>query len=150
MAQFQSPALAVLAILVLVGVVALRLRPRLMARGRRAAPVGAVRSSAAPAAPVGSGFATPAVDERAGLTARAFPVYGLPSGRETAAPLERMLGRLDGVTAVYVSPVTAFAYVDFRTAEVTEEQIAQAIRHGGYEVGAAERRFDWRQIASTT
>ena len=76
--------------------------------------------------------------------ARAFPVHGLPAGRDTAATLEGMLRWLSGVTTAYVSPVTALAYLDYLPAQVTEEELVQAIGRQGYRVGDRAHRFDWR------
>ena len=77
-------------------------------------------------------------------SARAFSVSGLGTGGEDARALERRLRGLPGVAAVHVSPRTALAYVDFVPAQVTEEQLADAIRDAGYQVSATAQRFDWR------
>ncbi len=77
-------------------------------------------------------------------SARAFPVGGLPPGRAGAGVLEGLLRQVAGVSRAYVSPVTALAYIDYFPAQVTEEQLVRAIERGGYQVGIASRRFDWR------
>ena len=58
--------------------------------------------------------------------------------------LPAVLRRLIGVTTVYVSPVTALAYLDYLPAQVTEEELVQAIGRQGYRVGDRAHRFDWR------
>lgn len=77
---------------------------------------------------------------------RAFPVRGRAQSRVAAATLESVLRRLAGVASVYVSPLTAFAYVDYFAAQVSEDQIVETIKSNGYAVGDAARRFDWRHV----
>jgi hypothetical protein len=48
---------------------------------------------------------------------------------------------------VYVSPVTALVYLDYLPAQVTEDELVEAIQRQGYRVGDAARRFDWRHAA---
>jgi hypothetical protein len=138
--------LAVLALLVLFSVVLYRAVVRFKARRRRVPLVamGGARTGAWSAPAVST--PPPVVVEAVESVARAFPVYGLPLRREATIALENTLRRLAGVTAVYVSPVTAFAYIDYLSAEVTEEQLVQAIRRDGYQVGDEARRFDWRHV----
>jgi hypothetical protein len=139
--------LALVIILVVAAWAAYRNLPRYLARRRRGLflPAGgpSVSRLPAPAVPV----PTPGVESVVVETvARAFPVQGLPRSRDTAVALEKMLRRVAGVTAAYVSPLTALAYLDYHPMQVTEEQIAQAILSAGYQVGDASRRFDWRHV----
>ena len=76
--------------------------------------------------------------------ARAFAVDGLPPGPAAPVALAGLLRRLAGVTGAYVSPVTALAYLDYWPAQVSEDELVQAIQGAGYAVGAAAPRFDWR------
>jgi copper chaperone CopZ len=125
---------------------AYRVLPRYLARRRRGpfvAPAAAIVSRVStPAAP----GPAPEVASVAETVARAFPLQGLPRGRDAAMALETTLKRLGGVTAAYVSPLTALAYVDFYANRVTEEQIEQAILGAGFQVDVPARRFDWRHV----
>jgi len=76
--------------------------------------------------------------------ARAFAVYGMPPGPAAPVALTGLLRRLAGVASAYVSPVTALAYLDYLPAQVSEDELVQAIQGAGYAVGAAAQRFDWR------
>ena len=140
----MSP-LAVFAIVLLLNVCVFRLVrwyvgqrrvPRTSTSGAPAEP------AVAPAAPV----APPAAVRAPEPVARAFPVHGLPPGRDAAVALEGVLRRLIGVTTAYVSPVTALAYLDYVAEQVTEDELVQAITRHGYRVGDAVHRFDWRHL----
>jgi hypothetical protein len=150
--------ISLLAIILLGIVVLWRVVPavaRLLARRRRpllrspaAASAGAPPAPVAPSAAISAGPSVRA-DRAAEPTARAFPVDGLGAGDAAARALEGRLRCLAGVTGVYVSARTALAYLDFLPAVVTEEQLAQAIQHAGYQVSDASRRFDWRHVPQT-
>ena len=79
-----------------------------------------------------------------GATPIALSVLGLDGRGERAQALEAVLRRLHGVVRAYVSPITALAYLDYRTALISEEQIVGAIADAGYGVDALRRRFAWR------
>lgn len=148
-----GPILAI--ILALLGWRVARVIAHRAARRRRTPPVSTPRASTSdPAIPVVPNVTTSSVPVSTVSApepiARAFPVYGLGASRDAALALERMLRHLTGVTAVYVSPRTALAYLDFFPAQVTEEQLAQSIRGGGYQVGDASHRFDWRHVPQKT
>jgi hypothetical protein len=81
------------------------------------------------------------------LRSRAFPLVGVRPSRAAAGSVEQLLRHLAGVTAVYVSPVTALVYLDYLPAQVTEDELVQAIQHEGYRVGDAAHRFDRRHAA---
>ena len=138
------PTLAVFAFVLLVNVCVFRLVLSFMRR--RSAPPRFARDArverrlapAVPDAPPAAVVSAPAP------VARAFPVHGLPAGRDTAAALEGMLRRLSGVTTAYVSPVTALVYLDYLPAQVTEEELVQAIGRQGYRAAHPVHRFDWR------
>jgi hypothetical protein len=138
--------LVVFAILIVVNWWLLRTVSRYVARQRRASLMSTTEARAGhptvPAGPIATHSAVSAPEP----VARAFPVHGLPPSRDSAVALEGMLRRLVGVTAVYVSPVTALAYLDYLPALVTEEQLVQAIRRDGYRVGDESHRFDWRHV----
>lgn len=136
------PGLIGLLLVVLVPWWAFRTRRRGRARPRAAAPPstgstfipGSVRSTPA--------TAVPPAEPRAW----ACPIHGLPPA--CAAALEGILHRVTGVSGVYVSPVTALAYVAYWPAQVSEDDLVHTIQRAGYAVGAAAQRFDWRQRRS--
>lgn len=141
--------LLTLTILILVGLAAYRAYLRYGGRRRVPRPMGTNRADDNRPAQTAVPFAPPSPDSPDSAPtplARAFPVHGLSQSRDAAAALEGVLRRLAGVTAVYVSPLTAFAYVDYFAAQVSEEQIVDAIRGDGYTVGDSARRFDWRHV----
>ena len=74
----------------------------------------------------------------------AFPVRGLQPGGPGAGALETILRRVAGVTTVYVSPVTALAYLAYLPSQVSEEQLAKVISDGGYMAEDGANRFDWQ------
>jgi copper chaperone CopZ len=116
------------------------LRTRLRGQTRRpAAALPAAGSASGPGSVRGSLLTavTPAEPR-----AWAFPIHDLPPA--CAAALEGILHRVTGVTGVYVSPVTALAYVDYWPAQVSEDDLVHTIQRAGYGVGAAAQRFDWR------
>ncbi len=80
-----------------------------------------------------------------GATPIALPVLGLDGSGERAQALETALRRLQGVVRAYVSPITALAYLDYRTALISEEQLVGAIAAAGYRIDAHRRRFAWRR-----
>jgi copper chaperone CopZ len=138
--------LVVIAVLVLVNWWAFRARARSRARrqatltfGARPRRGGPPTLSRAPA-PAASASAGPAAEP----IARAFAVYGLPPGPAAPVALTGLLRRLAGVASAYVSPVTALAYLAYWPAQVSEDELVQAIQGAGYAVGAAAQRFDWR------
>ena len=136
------PTIAIFAIVLIVNVCVFRLVLH-YARGSaplRSAVEAPVERPTAPAVP----DAPPAAFSAPQPVAWAFPVQGLPPGRETSAALEAVLRRVIGVTTVYVSPVTALAYLDYLPAQVTEEELVQAIGRQGYRVSDRAHRFDWR------
>jgi hypothetical protein len=150
--------LSILAIILLGIVVLWRVVPavaRLLAQRRRPLLRSPRQTSngtpSAPVAPSAASSAGPSVraDRAPEPVARAFPVAGLGGGHDAAHALEGRLRCLAGVSGVYVSARTALAYVDFLPAVVTEEQLAQAIQHAGYQVSDASRRFDWRHVPQT-
>lgn len=80
-----------------------------------------------------------------GATPIALPVLGLEGSGERAQALEAVLRRLQGVVRAYVSPITDLAYLDYRTALISEEQLVDAIASAGYRIDARRRRFAWRR-----
>jgi copper chaperone CopZ len=144
------PDLTVVAILMLVSVGVFVLTARAVARRRAPLRSRSSGRTGPPATPAPSVAAPRTLDpvRFPESVARAFPVHGLPAGRDAAAALERVLRGLAGVTKVYVSPVTALAYLDYLPAEVTEDALVQAMQRQGYGVGDAARRFDWRHVQS--
>jgi hypothetical protein len=140
--------LAVIAIIVLVSVPASRLIARFVPRWRRVPLMSMSRArSANPPASSADGVATPRAPAAVSAlepVARAFLVHGLPPSRTAAVALERILRSVVGVTAVYVSHVTALVYLDYLPAQVTEDEIVEAMQCEGYRVGDASHRFDWR------
>jgi copper chaperone CopZ len=80
-----------------------------------------------------------------GATPIALPVLGLDGNGERARMLEAALRRLHGVVRAYVSPITALAYLDYRGALISEEQLVGAIAAAGYRVDDRQRRFAWRR-----
>jgi hypothetical protein len=144
------PPVALIVILVVLNLWALRAVSRYRAARRRPTASSPDRRQLHQPATVTAALATDSGDEPCAAhapqaSARAFPVHGLPPGPASAGVLEGLLRHVTGVTRAYVSPVTALAYVDYLPAQVTEEQLVGAIRGGGYRVGAAAQRFDWRQ-----
>lgn len=80
-----------------------------------------------------------------GVTPIALPVLGLDGNGDRAQALELVLRRLHGVVRAYVSPITALAYLDYRMALVSEEQLVGAVAIAGYRVDDRQRRFAWRR-----
>lgn len=66
-----------------------------------------------------------------------IPVRGLGCGGGGASSIERAIARLDGVSAVYVNPATAEAYVDFEATRCDVPSIAAAIARLGFRPGSA-------------
>jgi hypothetical protein len=141
--------LLTLALLILVGLAAYRAYLRYGGRRRVPRPMGTDRVEDTRPAQAAIPFAPPVPDNPDRVPeplSRAFPVHGLSQNRDAATALETALRRLAGVVTVYVSPLTSFAYVDYFAAQVTEDQIVDAIRSDGYTVGDVARRFDWRHV----
>lgn len=136
--------LVVIAVLVLVNWWAYNARARSRARRQATLTFGARPRRGGPPtlfrAPAPVASAGPAAEP----IARAFAVYGLPPGPAAPAALTGLLRRVAGVASAYVSPVTALAYLDDLPAQVSEDELVQAIQEAGYTVGAAAQRFDWR------
>lgn len=141
--------LLILTILILVGVAAYRAYRHYSGRRRVPRLRTPERVETSGPALTESRFAPPVPDRTDRVPeplARAFPVQGLDHSRPAAAGLESVLRRLAGVASVYVSPLTALAYVDYFPAQIAEDQIVEAIKTNGYMVGDAHRRFDWRHV----
>lgn len=141
--------LLTLTILVLVGLAAYRAYLRYGGRRRAPRPMGTDRAEDSRPAQTAVPFAPPVPDNPDRVPeplSRAFPVHGLSQSRDAATALEGALRRLAGIASVYVSPLTAFVYVDYFAAQVSEDQIVETIKSDGYTVGDAARRFDWRHV----
>jgi hypothetical protein len=80
-----------------------------------------------------------------GATPVALSILGLDGSGDRAQLLEVALRRLHGVVRAYVSPITALAYLDYRSALISEEQLVGAIAAAGYRVDDRQRRFAWRR-----
>lgn len=141
------PYVALLSLLVLGGLGAYLFITRYRNRQRLAARASARPSVTAPVAPAPSLDAVSPAAPPVDTIAQVFPVFGLAGDREAAAALQATVRSWDGVVSAYVSPVTAYAYLDYRPAQVTEEQLVQALQGTGYRVGDSSRRFHWRNAA---
>jgi len=146
--RMSVPNVVLIIVLVLVNVWAFRAITRFRTRGKRL-PGWMSRSrknerpTAAPApAPVIAQVA--AVEQAEEPIAVAIHVSGVAPGRAGTAALEQQLRRLSGVTSAYVSSVTGLTYVDYLASKLKADDVVQAIRSGGYEVGDESLHFDWR------
>lgn len=83
-------------------------------------------------------------DDESQSTPLALPILGLEKSGERARALESILRQLRGVVRAYVSQFTGLAYLDYRPAEVTEDQLVGAVAGAGYSVDERARRFAWR------
>jgi len=102
------------------------------------------RRPQAAAAPIETGGYALSVDDVV-TTPVALSILGLEKHGERAQALQAVLQRLRGVVRAYVSPFTELAYVDYAAAQVTENQLVEAVVDAGYRVDEQARRFAWRR-----
>ncbi len=69
-----------------------------------------------------------------------IPIFGLGCGGGGVLTLERALGRMPGVTRVYVNPSTEMAYVHYDPASTGPDEIVAAIGRAGFQAGAPTLR----------
>lgn len=60
-------------------------------------------------------------------------IHGFGCGGGGAVSLERALGRVDGVTRVYVNPATEMAYVEHCPFECRVEDLLAAVKQAGFQ-----------------
>ena len=61
-----------------------------------------------------------------------IPIEGLSCGGGGALTVERSIGRVPGVTRVYVNPLTEMAYVEFDHAVCSRSDLLHAVRRAGF------------------
>lgn len=79
-----------------------------------------------------------------------FRIEGLSCLGGGSASLERVLGRLPGITEVYVNPATAIAYLRHDPSVLKVGTILETIEHSGYrarELRAGERAAEMDSAA---
>lgn len=62
-------------------------------------------------------------------------IFGFGYGGGGALSVERELTRVTGVVRAYVNPATETAYVEYDTAQVEPERLADAVKHAGFVAG---------------
>ena len=62
-------------------------------------------------------------------------IYGLGCGGGGALTVERALGKVPGVTQVYVNPATETAYVEYDPALTDLDGLVAAVKGAGFRAG---------------
>lgn len=69
-----------------------------------------------------------------------LPIYGLGCGGGGALTVEQILARTTGVLRAYVNPLTEMAYVEYDTALVCADRLAEAVHRAGFRAGLPSLR----------